>query len=154
MALGKALTQITSYELDKGFAGWRTAVTGTEECPEYWAPMGLDKLALYPQPAADILLDVQYLKGDPRLTADSAYLDLGDEEITRIIDYAQWVLAFKEGVEEAAKNSEPLKQLFLQAANSRNARLKQTAAYRRYMGQARDETAPTQKVPEKLGVRG
>lgn len=154
MAYGKALTQITSYELDKGFNAWRVETVGTEECPEYWAPMGLDKLVIYPKLSDEANLELLYLKGDVRLTSGSSYLDLGDEEITRIIDYAQWVLAFKEGAEEAVKNTEPLKQLFLTAANSRAARLKQTAAYRRYMGQARDEAAPPQKVPEKLGVRG
>lgn len=157
MAFGKALHPTTVYELDKGYYDWQDDTTSDDSpCPEYWAPMGNNTLVVYPKMSAskDALLQLLYYKADPRLKTGATYLDLGDEEITRIIDYAQWVLAFKEGIEEAVKNTEPMKQLFLLAANTRAARLKQLAAYKRYMGQARDEAAPSREVPQRLGVRG
>ena len=157
MAYGAALHPITVYELDKGYYSWQEDETSNDSpCPQYWAPMGIDTMVLYPKmPAARYAkLLFLYIQADPRLATGSTYLDLGDEEITRILDYAQWVLAFKEGAKEATENTEPLKQLFLLAANSRAGRLKQLASYRRYMGQARDEAAPAREVPPRLGVRG
>lgn len=157
MAYGEALKPLTIYELDKGFYTWlETATTSDSPCPEYWAPMGIDTLVAYPGngSGATLTLQLLHLKGDVRLLADASYLDLGDEEINRIIDYAQWVLAFKEGIKEATDNVEPMKQLFLQAASSRASRLKKLALYRRYMGQERDEAAPARQVPPRPGVRG
>ena len=148
---GSALYPLTVFELDQGFYGRQGASSGT---PNYWAPLGTDKFVLYPKASSTSYVGVQYYSADPRPSLDdTSYLDMGDEEILRILDYAQWVLSFKEGIQEAIINLDPLKQLFLVAARLRNMRLRNTAPYRDYMGVARDEAEPARDVKEQEGLR-
>jgi hypothetical protein len=147
------LTGLGTYEMDKGFFGWRNEAT-VAACPEYWSPVGIHKAYIYPRPSISFNLVYLYLDGERHLTAPTDYIDIGDEEILRIIEYAAWLLAFKQGLKEAFANLDPYKQLFLLAAGKRNARLRSTAQYRQYMGEHRDEATPKSEATPQQGVRG
>jgi hypothetical protein len=137
--------------MDQGFWGRQGSASGT---PDYWAPLGIDKFVVYPKASTTQYVGVQYYSADPRLNLDdTAYIDLGDEELLRILDYAQWALAFKEGLQEAIVNVQPLKEMFLTAARLRNQRLRNTAPYRDYMGPSRDEAEPARDVKPQEGMR-
>jgi hypothetical protein len=156
MAYGNALHPLTLFELDKGFYSWRSEED--DACPEYWAPLGLDRIMFHKKVDGDLLggvkLEFLYLDGSPKLLTPGAYLDLGDEEVEKLVSYAQWVLTFKEGLKEAFENSEPFRQLFLAAAQRRGNYLQTTALYRKFMGVERDEAQPERTKPGAAGVRG
>lgn len=156
MAYAEALHPLTVFELDKGFYNWKSESDAS--CPDYWAPVGLNKIMLYPKVAASlgsgVTLEILYLDGEPKLTSDASYVDLGDEEVAALVGYAQWVLSIKQGLKEGFILDEPLKDLFLTAAKRRGSWLQTTAAYRRYMGQARDENQPERLTAKPKGVRG
>jgi len=140
-------------EMDQGYYGRQGTASGTTE---YWAPFGIDRFVIYPPSTTTATVQVQYYSGDPRMSAGETtlYLDLGDEEILRILDYAQWSLSFKEGLKEALLNLEPLKEMFLTAARLRSAKLRGSSLYKNYMGNDRDELRPIRSAEEQQGLRG
>lgn len=151
-AAATTLYPISIQEADQGYYGRQGSASGT---PEYWAPFGIDKFMVHPAASATQTVQVQYYSADPRLVMDGTnYLDLGDEEVLRIVDYAQWVLSFKEGLKEALVNTQPLREMFLTAARLRSSKLRNTALYRNYMGNDRDETKPLRTNEEQQGLRG
>jgi hypothetical protein len=151
-AAATTLYPISIQEMDQGYYGRAGSASGT---PEYWAPFGTDRFIVYPAPATTQTVQVQFYSADTRLVMDGAnYVDLGDEEILRIVDYAQWVLSFKEGLKEALGNTTPMRDMFMTAARLRNAKLRGTAMYRNYMGNDRDELRPSRTAEEQQGLRG
>lgn len=147
---GSPLVKVSESDLDYGFPGW-TAVTGT---PTMWAPVGLNKFAIYPQPTTSTTVTLEGFGEGQVLTADSD-INLGDEEVARILDYTQWYLSFKEGVTEGAQTPEPLLTNFFQAVMLRNTRLQAVAQFRRFLGQDFNEGERPAKQPagRGLGVR-
>lgn len=146
---GSPLVMTSLSELDNGYPGW-TAVTGT---PVMWAPIGISKIAIYPKASVGYLALESY-KEAPVLLNDSDYIDIGDEEIVRLLGYAQWYLSYKEGVKEAVENVDPLLQGIVQAAILRNKRLLKSAFYRTFAGLQREEfQRATQTKSTGLGVR-
>lgn len=144
-----ALTQTSVYELDTGNPSWRK----TYGTPRYWAPDGLDWFAVSPAPRGGGLILEGY-KEPPVLEEDRDFIDIGDEELVRLLDYAQWYLAFKQGPSEAVQNVDPLFNQMMEAATLRNSRLRASAFYREYMGIHRDEPQRGTRAPvQKLGVR-
>jgi len=149
---GSALYPLSVFEMDQGYYGRQGASSGT---PEYWAPLGIDRIVIYPKASTTQNVGIQYYSGDPRLDIDgSTYLNMGDEEVLRILEYAQWVLSFKEGLQEALVNTSPLKDMFLTAARLRNSKLEGTSLYKKYMGSSRDEREPERDAEPKKGLRG
>lgn len=147
------LHPISIFEMDQGYYGRQGAASSST--PEYWAPFGIERFIIYPAPNTTQTVQLQYYKGDPRLSnTTSDYVDLGDEEIVAIVNYAVWGCSFKEGVKEALANTSPLREMFLAAARLRNAKLRGTSLYRSYMGNDRDETKPSREGAEQAGLRG
>jgi hypothetical protein len=143
------LNEISTYELDMGEPGWRE-VYGT---PLYWAPDGFDWLALSPAPYGGGL-QLEGYREPPTLDRDTEFIDLGDEELVRILDYAQWYLSFKEGIQEGLDNTQELMKNMMAAAALRNSRLLKSAMYREYMGEHRQEWERGTRSPaQKIGVR-
>jgi len=142
------LVQASLPELDHGYYGWRT---GTATTAEYWVPQGVNALVFYPRPNTYVKLD--YFKGAQLLTVDGDYVQLGGEELNRIMDYAVWQLNFKAGTEEAFKNTKPLKQLFMFAAEFRNKKLRNTQLYKNYLGADRGERQPKGEAETQNGAR-
>lgn len=143
------LYQTSLFELDMGTPGWRK----TYGAPRLWAPDGLDWFASYPAPRGGAFLLEGY-KEPPTLNEDKDFIEIEDSEVNRLLDYAHWYLSFKEGPQEALENTKDLVQNMLKAAGFRNQRLRQSALYREYMGESRDEQEVPAKYPvDKLGVR-
>ena len=138
---GTPLTDISVWELDLSFLDWQTSA-GT---PQYWAPVGIDKFALYPQPTTGSIRLEGYAES-VRLMADGDFLQLGDEELTRLLDYAHHYLTLKEDVSELQATQGGLQRFFVAAA-LRNARLASSSFYRRLLGQMRDETEREPRSP-------
>lgn len=144
---GTPLTLISLSELDYGFVGWQ----GTTGTPTYWTPVGLNKFAVYPQPTSGTLRIEGYAEA-VRLNADGDFLQVGDEELTRLLDYAHHYLTIKEGTSEL-EASTPAVQRFFTAGALRNARITATTFFRRIMGQLRDEGEREPRSPFVGGVR-
>lgn len=142
------LVQATLPEYDHGYPGWRT---GSATTPAYWAPAGLNKVIFYPRP--NTYLRIDYYSGDRFLTSGASYVQLGDEELNRIIDYAVWQLNIKCGTEEAFNLTNPLKELFLLAASTRNSKLRGSQLYKDYMGADRGEMQPDRDAAPQKGGR-
>lgn len=142
------LIQASLPELDYGYPGWRT---GTAATPEYWCPAGLNKIVFYPRPNTHLRLD--YYTGDQLLVAEGDYVQLGDEELNRILDYAVWQLNVKSGTEEAFTTTKPLRELFLLAAGLRNQKLRGSQLYKDFMGDDRGETQPDRDAVPQKGAR-
>lgn len=142
------LVQGTLPEFDHGYPGWRT---GTATTAEYWAPCGLNKIIFYPRPNTWVRLD--YYRGDQLLVDEADYIQLGNEEINRLLDYAVWQLNIKCGTAEAFTNTEPLKQLMDLAATLRNQKLRGSLLYKDFMGADRGEGQPNRDAPNQAGGR-
>lgn len=145
---GAGIGLISIPELDYGFPGWES-VTGT---PEFWAPVGVNIMALYPSPSSGQLL-IEGIQETPQLDSDGSFLNIGEEELTKFLDYAQHYLAFKEGSPELDSTMDHYKRL-IEAALYRNARLKVASQFYRAQGLIREEAErpPVADAPT-LGVR-
>ncbi len=146
---GVPLNMLSLFELDMGYPGWR----GSNGTPYYWAPDGLTWFCLYPAPLTGEIQVDGYADSFQLQNLDS-WIDLGDEELLRILDYAQWYLSFKEGLSEGLENSDPLMQKLMEAAGLRNARLRRSTLYREFMGRNREDAERASRYPvRKMGVR-
>lgn len=142
------------YELDTSFGAWQA----TEGTPLYWAPCGANQFAVYPhlpdqggvwgRRAFEIIgyRDIAHLDaGD--------YINIGNEELTYILDYARHYLAFKEGQGELDATLPGVERL-VAAAAFKNSRLMATNTYKHYMGIDREEGQRPLANGETIGIRG
>ena len=143
------LQQLSMPDLDYGYSGWRT---GTAATPDYWAPYGINKVVFYPRPNTNIKVD--YYKGSRLLNSNSDYIQLGDEEINRILDYAVWHLSVKSGTEEAFGTTNPLKDMFMAAAELRNQKLRTLQLYKDFLGSDYGESQPFRAADPQGAARG
>lgn len=142
---GIPISPISLWELDMGKPGWQ-GVTGT---PQFWTPVGIDQFTVYPQPTSGNFRLEGYSES-PRLNADGDFLQVGDEELTRLLDYAHHYLTFKEGIPEMQATMGGFKR-FLKAVSLRNARILATTFYRKFMGLVRDERERVPRSPSGAG---
>lgn len=148
---GVTLFQSSLAELDFGVSNWQQAATGT---PQLWTPIGQDKFAIYPPAAAGHVLNLEGIALSPALTSGGDFIDIGDEELDKILDYAHAYLAFKEGSSEF-KEGLPLIAGFMEGAIERNQRLLGSALFKRFLGLAKDMEQRAMRSPEKeAGARG
>lgn len=137
----------TAFELDHLRSGWESE-TGD---PEFWTSSGLTSLSLVPNPTSGTLKLYGVLETGA-LGSGGDTVDLGEEEVLRILDYAQHYLAFKEATQELTSSAEMQKK-FLEAAAKRNGRLQATSLYRRTMGLDKEGgERPSEKEPT-VGIR-
>lgn len=137
---GATLMQTSLPELDYMNPAW-VGVTGV---PEFWAPNGINEIAVYPAPVGGVLL-LEGMSEAPWLLSSGAFIDLGDEELTALLQYGQHFLSFKEAGAELEATT-PLMQAFLAAGGDRNARLRATSFYRRWAGLNREAEQRTDKI--------
>lgn len=142
---------ITSlYELDTSFGNWQN----TEGTPLYWAPCGVNKIALYPHPPSSSVNSLELIGyQDIRPVGMGDYINIGNEELTYILDYARHYLAFKEGQGELDATLPGVERL-MAAAALKNSRLVATNTYKRYMGIDREEGQRPLANGQIVGVRG
>lgn len=141
---GVALTPTSIEELDYGFPDWQDA-TGT---PLMWAPVGATQVALYPRPTANSG-QALCLKQSITLSAGGDFIQIGDEDLQKLLAYAHHYLTWKEGSSEMEATKGALMGL-IEAAVRKNSQLRTTNFYRSYMGgRGKKVLAPV----EVLGVR-
>ena len=151
---GTALYTESLFEMDQETWNRQLYSSASSGTPLNWAPLGYDRFVVHPPAATTQTVGIMYLSGDVRLSTDgTTYLDLGDEEIQKIVEYAHWFLAFKEGLKEAFENVSPLKDMFLTAARLRNQKLRNTAPYRDYMAMDRAEAQPDRGSKPQEGMK-
>jgi len=139
---GKALTQVSIKELDCGFVGWEIS---QETVPQYWAACGINNIVIYPWNSIQHLEIYGY--SDLQKPQQDDWLNLGNEVINYILDYAVGYLELKEGVEET-KNLNSIMQNLLQIAVKQNEKLYASGIYNRYLGKSREpDLVPTPKEP-------
>ena len=150
---GTTLLELTSlFELDNWITNWQDASAAS---PSKWVPLALNMFAVYPPPPAGNFLNLEGIAVAPKLGNDSEYLDLGDEEVGRVLDYAHFYLSFKEGGQEL-KAASSLLLAFVESAVLRNQRLNTVGYFRKFLGLARDETQREARAQDMggAGVRG
>ena len=153
-ASGAAPRELSVFELDHGFYGWRTETASlTTQRPDYWAPIGVSSVAIYPRVGATATYTFQAYGDVVALTATNSYIDIGEGELQRVLGLAQAILQFKEGLPEGTDNTKALRELFTFIAQNRNKALLETAAYKNYMGGQNEEGAPKEAAPQS-GIRG
>lgn len=151
---GTALYPESLFEMDQETWNRQAYGTASSGTPVSWAPLGYDSFVVHPPASTTQTVGIMYLSGDVRLSLDgTTYLDLGDEEVPKIVEYAHWFLCFKEGLKEAFENVSPLKEMFLTAARLRNQRLRNTAPYRDYLAMDRAEAQPDRAIKEQEGLK-
>jgi hypothetical protein len=127
------------FELDYGRPSWRGEITSSggdvPPVPTLWAPVSLQRIAIWPATAAAGVNDlfVEGVAATPVLVEDGDFVDLGEEIIDVLTDFALHVLAFKEGGARWAATQDLFTD-FLQAAAAENGLLKSSQAFRRYAG--------------------
>lgn len=155
---GKPLAPTSLYDLDFGRPNWEGETTtsggSVPSEPQMWTPAGLTLVAIWPADAvAQDSLVYDGVAATPILSVDDAYIDIGREELTYLLDYIQHIAVFKEGGAEFEATL-PLMQEFLQGAAEKNAQLRANARFREWMGIHTDERAKSRRdEPEKVGIR-
>lgn len=143
---GTPLSQISTPELDLGFGDWETT-TGT---PEFWAPEGINLLALYPTQAGTVV--IEGTADAPWLSAPADFIDIGDDDLNAVLMYTHHYLSFKEGGQEFQATMGDLKS-FMEQAAGRNSRLRAADFYRKYQGLDHEAEQRRVETPTPPGVR-
>lgn len=144
---GTPVPMISLWELDGAFSTWQSETGAT---PLYWAPVGLNKIALYPTPNDGGFLRFEGVAETPKVLGDGDFIPLGEEELERIVDYAHHYCTFKEGSTELESSQMSFVRM-IEAAGLRNSRLKASAFYKFFMGLGRDDD---ERSPRKEGGLG
>ena len=156
LSTGQPLHPASIAELDLGNPQWRLQTTASggsvPTAPLFWAPVSLTQIAIWPSTAGvgvnNLLVDG--VAATPVLVELGDTVDIGDEELDILVDYAVHCVAFKEGGPRW-KATKPFFQTFLQAAAERNSLLKTKQAFRRIAGLDRKrDLTPTTGATTKL----
>lgn len=100
-----------------------------------WIPMGLNLIALYPQTSAPLAASLDYVRLAPIPSNLMDYVQLGEEDISALIDFVVFLAHLKEGGSEV-ETATPRLQNFLKQAAKYNSRLLTSSVYRRMIGMA------------------
>lgn len=152
---GVARDPTSIWDLDVARPQWRQETAGAAGVPAttiLWAPQSLTQIVLWPAPSAAVVdaIAVDGVSNTPVLVEDADFVDLGDELLDLLVDFALHVLAFKEGGPRW-KATLPAWQALLKAAAEENGRLKANQAFRRAAGlDYRRQQQPGHKRPNAL----
>lgn len=135
---GKALQLSGLFDLDMGRPRWEEETTASggavPTVPTLWCPSGMKELVIWPQDAATGLpLLIDGVAATPILVNPGDFIDIGDQDVGPILDFALHVAAFKRG--RAAVSATALRlRSFLQAAQAQNSRLSYSSVFRKALG--------------------
>lgn len=103
--------------------------------PWFWAPESLTSIVVWPTiPLGQTRsIDVDGIAATPVLVEDADWVDLGDDDLDPLADFALHLLLFKEGGPRWRATRGYWVE-FLRAAAEKNAAFKASQAYRRVMG--------------------
>lgn len=153
---GPGLIPTSVFELDYARPSWRNETTATggdvPSAPTLWAPISLQRIAIWPATSGagvnNLLIDG--VAATPVLVEDGDFVDIGEETVDLLTDFALHILLFKEGGPRWRATQTILTD-FLQGAAEENGRLKRSQAYRRLAGlDRRRDLQPTAKAPNKI----
>ncbi len=125
-------------ELNEMNPTWLTTAAGT---PSTWLQLGFGSFILYPKTSGTLSSTLYTLDKITVPTSDSDYIQVGDEDLPAIVDFATFIARLKEGGKEASE-SVGLIQNFLKAAAKYNANILNTSLYKKVMGQPQKQTRP------------
>lgn len=126
---GIPLASTSLWDLDYGRPGWE----GETGVPSAIAPMGVNLFALWPASlTGGEALAIEGVVSAPLLSS-VGFVNLGQDEVETILDYAEHIAQFKEGGQEFDA-SQIIFQEFLKECGTRNAMLMQSARFRTWMG--------------------
>ena len=151
----KPLASSSLYDLDYGQVTWENDTCIAGNLPEMFAPVGFNQFALWPATAEDgdsIVCEGVVPAPDLFAMAPGAFVNLGQDELEAILDYAQHIAQFKEGGQEFEASQVQLKE-FLKEAGSRNAVLMQSSRFRNWMGLTDQRKRPMRSERERVGAR-
>jgi hypothetical protein len=127
------------FELDLARPTWHAeTITSGGSVPTrtiHWAPVSIQRIAIWPAVAVagvnDLFIDG--VANTPVLVEDADFVDIGEDTIDTLVDFALHILTFKEGGARFKATEGKLTD-FLQAAAEENGLLKSSQAFRRYAG--------------------
>lgn len=150
------LTPASIVEMDLSRPSWRVETTATggdvPTVPTIWAPVSLQQILIWPAPSTSQIgvVFVDGIAATPILVEDADYVDIGEEIVDVLTDFALHIAAFKEGGPRWRRTKIFWRQ-FLQAAAEENGVLKSKQAFRRYAGlDRRRDLFPTKGLPTQL----
>lgn len=125
---GRPMVGVSVAELQMLATNWwyaRAGDTGVPTRPTFWAPVGLNLIAIYPASRVQGSLEVDGVRSTPVLASDGAFVDIGPEELDTLLGYMLHVVALKAGA-AFVERTKPNLEAFIAAAVQRNALLKRT----------------------------
>lgn len=152
-----ALHPTSILELDLARPTWRSETTSSggavPTTPTLWAPQSLQTIVIWPAVAIagvdDLLVDG--VAATPVLVTDGSFVDIGDEIVNILVDFAVHCAAFKEGGPRWL-GTRPAYAAFLRAAAEENGLLKANQAFRRAAGlDRRRDLQKTHGIPNQVG---
>lgn len=133
----RPLIPTTIASLDSGHPTWQGETIasggGVPTRPILWAPAGLNLIAIWPAVTQPAVLVVDGIITTPVLSADGDYVNLGEEDLSTLLDYALHVLSFREGGARFQATL-PAYTRFLTAATERNGKLAEARFFRGALG--------------------
>lgn len=137
---GRPLSPTSIDSLDLGRPRWRQETTASggdvPTVPTHWAALSLQHLQLWPADAAfPRALVIDGIAATPRLDAAGDTVDLGTQDLTRLLNYALHVLSLKKGGPWFAKTWGAF-VAFVAAAAAENDRLTTSELYRQVLASA------------------
>lgn len=132
----RPLIPISIFNLARIRPNWMYEYTDTLGLPttiQWFAPVGLYVIRVWPGNRANATLIVDGMAATPILTSDTQYVQLGEEDLDALLDEALHISAFKHGG-DLFLSTIPLHQNFLRTAAERNSRLLVSRAFKMYAG--------------------
>lgn len=153
---GKPLGDSAKKDLDWARPNWRAESTlsggDVPTVPSVWVKVSLSTIYLWPADAAghnSLLCDS--VDATPTLETADQYVNLGEEDVTLLLDYALHVLTLKKGG-DAFQHTMDLLRRFLEAAALENSLITTSQAYRQLMGLRRDDLKPFREAPSSIAM--
>ncbi len=132
------LSASSREEFNLGRPRWRTETTlsggDVPTRPMLFAPISLQLIYIWPADAVGGgTLSVDGISNTPVLIEDGDTVDLGNEQMSTLLDFALHILTFKKAGSAFAA-TQPAFKAFLVAAAEKNSLIKTSTVYRRVMG--------------------
>lgn len=145
-------------DMDSGRPSWESEATTTggdvPSSPTIYGIGGVNVIAIWPADAAGgNSLVVDGVAATPILSADNTLVDIGQEELTHVLDYAEHIAMFKEGGASFSQTM-PLLEGFLRGAGERNAFFMASDKYKQWAGVDTGQDSKKRKLDaQRVGVR-
>lgn len=136
--LERPLAYSSLFDLDHGRPGWESEHTGmggdVPRSIRKWAPAGFDRIMIWPAPHYHCTtLTLEGVSYAPQLLVSTDFVDIEEAEFQAILGESLHLAAFKEGGARWESTFRYHRE-FLAAAADRNARLRSSEYFRRYLG--------------------